>query len=65
MGNGGYNSAYNVQLAVDTYSRFIIGVDLINNNSDSGLLPKMFDQVKMRYKTKVDQWLVDKGFLPD
>jgi len=63
MNNGGYNPAYNVQLAVDTGSRFIVGATVIKNGNDSGELPKMFNQITTRYKTKVDQWLVDKGYL--
>jgi transposase len=62
MGNGGFNPAYNVQLAVDTNSRFIVGYDLIKN-LDSGQLSKMFDKVKEKYKKTVEQWLVDKGYL--
>lgn len=63
MGNGGFNNAYNVQLAVDTKSRFIVGVDVINKNNDYGQLPKMFEQVKNRYNKKSEQWLVDQGYL--
>lgn len=62
MGNGGYSPAYNVQLAVDTSSRFIVGYDVIKN-LDSGQLSKMFNQIKSKYKTTVEQWLVDKGYL--
>jgi transposase len=62
MGNGGYSPAYNVQLAVDTNSRFIVGQDVIKN-LDSGQLPKMFDQLKLKYGVKPAEWLVDKGYL--
>ncbi len=63
LGNGGYNPAYNAQLAVDTCSRFIVGFDVINKNNDCGQLLKMFNQVTARYKSKVYQWLVDKGYI--
>ncbi len=63
MSNGGYNPAYNVQLAVDTGSRFIVGAMVIKNGNDAGELSKMFNKITTRYKTKVDQWLVDKGYL--
>jgi transposase len=63
MGNGGYSPAYNIQLAIDTKSRFIVGMDTIKKQSDSGQLLKMFDQLKMRYKKLAEEWLVDKGYL--
>jgi len=62
MGNGGYNPAFNVQLAVDTNSRFIVGYDVIKN-LDSGQLSKMFAEVKENYNITPEQWLVDKGYL--
>jgi hypothetical protein len=62
MSNGGYSPAYNVQLAVDTGSRFIVGFDVIKN-LDSGQLSKMFDQLNSKYNVKASEWLVDKGYL--
>lgn len=63
MANGGFNQAYNVQLAVDTKSRFIIGLSALNKNNDFGKLPEMFEQVKKRYSVKPKEWLVDQGYL--
>lgn len=63
MSHGGFNPAYNVQLAVDTESRFIVGFDAINKNNDFGQLPKMFNQLKTKYKNQAKEWLVDQGYL--
>lgn len=63
MGYGGFNIAYNFQLAVDTTSRFIVGWEVLNKNNDYGQLPRMFTQVKNRFNTLIEQWLVDQGYL--
>lgn len=63
MGNGGFNPAYNVQLAVDTESRFIVGVATTNRGSDYGELGKMVDQIETRYSKVPEQILVDQGYL--
>lgn len=63
MGHGGYSPAYNMQIAIDTASRFIVGVKTINKNNDYGQLPVMFDQVKNCYDKVPERWLVDQGYL--
>ena len=64
MANGGYNPAANVQLAVDTESRAILGVDVSNEGSDSaGLSEPMRQQVERRTGGKVKQHLVDGGYM--
>jgi transposase len=63
MANGGFNYAYNMQLAVDTGSQFIIGWDVINKGHDYGQLQEMFNQVKDRYGLIVKRWLVDQGYI--
>ncbi len=63
MGNGGYNPAYNMQLAVDTESRFIVGNFVVNKNNDYNQMLPMFNQVENRYAKIVDEWLVDQGYL--
>ena len=63
MGNGGYNPAYNMQLAVDTESRFIVGNFVVNKNNDFNQMLPMFNQVENRYAKIVDEWLVDQGYL--
>jgi transposase len=64
MANGGYNPAVNVQLATDTESRAILGVEVSNESSDSaGLSEPMRQQVQQRTGGKVEQHLVDGGYL--
>lgn len=63
MGHGGFGPAYNMQIAIDTKSRFIVGIDVVNKNNDYGQLSVMFDQVKNRYNTTPERWLVDQGYL--
>ena len=64
MPNGGFNPAWNVQLASDTKSRAIVGVDVTNEGSDSaGLSEPMREQVEERTGHKVGQHLVDGGYL--
>ena len=64
MANGGFNPAANVQLATDTKSRAILGVEVSNESSDSaGLSEPMRQQVEQRTGGKVEQHLVDGGYL--
>ena len=64
MANGGFNPAVNVQLATDTESRAILGVEVSNESSDSaGLSEPMRQQVQQRTGGKVEQHLVDGGYL--
>jgi len=64
MPNGGFNPAVNVQLATDTKSRAIVGVEVSNEGSDSvGLSAPMRQQVERRTGQQVCQHLVDGGYL--
>jgi hypothetical protein len=71
MPNGGFNPAYNAQLATDTESRAIVGVDVTNEGSDSaGLSEPMRRQVhasrrrgETRSGRKVEEHLLDGGYL--
>jgi len=64
MPNGGFNPAWNVQLATDTESRAIVGVEVSNEGSDSaGLSEPMRQQVEQRSGGKVEQHLLDGGYL--
>src|SRR5208337_280514 len=64
MSNGGYNPAVNVQLATDTASRAIVGVEVSNEGSDSaGLSTPMRQQVEERTGGKVEEHLMDGGYL--
>ena len=64
MPNGGFNPAVNVQLATDTKSRAIVGVQVSSEGSDSaGLSEPMRRQVEERSGGKVEQHLLDGGYL--
>jgi len=64
MANGGFNPAVNVQLAADTQSRAIVGVEVSNAGYDAaGLMEPMRQQVEQRTGGKVEQHLVDGGYL--
>ena len=64
MPNGGFNPAVNVQLATDTESRAIVAVDVSNEGSDSsGLSEPLRQQVEDRSGQKVEQHLLDGGYI--
>jgi transposase len=64
MPNGGFNPAVNVQLATDTESRAIVAVEVTNEGADSvGLREPMREQVEQRSGRKVEQHLLDGGYL--
>jgi len=64
MANGGYNPAVNVQMASDTESRAVVGVEVTNEGSDGvGLSEPMRQQVERRSGCSVDQHLVDGGYM--
>jgi transposase len=64
MANGGYNPGINVQLASDPESRAILGVEVSNEGSDTaGLSEPMRQQVEQRTGGKVEQHLMDGGYL--
>jgi transposase len=63
MPDGGNRPAYNVQLAVDTLSRAIVGVDLTNAGSDAGLAEPMREQVEEGTDATVKEQLVDGGYV--
>jgi hypothetical protein len=64
MANGGFNPAFNVRIATDTESRAILAVDVSNEGSDSaGLAEPLRDQVEERTGQKVEQHLLDGGYM--
>lgn len=63
MPNGGFNPAVNVQLASDTDSRAIVGVEVSSEGNDAtGLSEQMRKQVENRTRQKVQQHLLDGGY---
>jgi hypothetical protein len=63
MGDGGFRPAVNIQFAVDTASRAIVGVAATGAGSDMGLAPPMREQVEARTGLAVHEHLVDGGYL--
>lgn len=62
MADGGFRPAFNAQLAVDTHTMIITGVDLINSGSDMNQMLPMHEQHQERYARVPEQWLTDGGF---
>lgn len=62
MGDGGFRPAYNVQLASDTASGIVVGVQVTNQGTDSGLIDPMLDEVKRRTDRQPEEHLVDAGY---
>jgi transposase len=63
MPNGGFNPAYNVQLASDPISRAIVGVMVSNSGADAPLSEPMRQQVEQRTGQKVSEQLIDGGYV--
>jgi transposase len=62
MPDGGYRPAYNVQLATDVASRFIVGVDVTNEGADSAQLLPMLRTLEGHFGRLPNDYLVDGGF---
>jgi len=62
MGDGGWRPAYNVQLATDTPSQIIVGVEVTNQGNDQGQIEPMIDQLQERYEVEPVETLVDGGY---
>ena len=63
MADGGFRPALNVQLAADTASRAILGVEVVNAGVDTQQLEPMRQQVENRTGGKVREHLADGGYL--
>jgi transposase len=62
MPDGGFRPAYNAQLATDTKSGIIIGVDVTNQGSDAGQMKPMVEQIETRLGQAPEQLTADGGF---
>lgn len=62
MADGGFRPAFNVQLATDTASQVIVGIDVVATGSDLGQLVPMVEQIEQRYAQRPSEALVDGGF---
>lgn len=63
MANGGFNPAMNLQFAVDTQSRAVVGVDVSGEGNDHPLSEPMRQQVEQRTGQTVHEHLIDGGYL--
>ncbi len=61
--DGGFGPAYNVQIATDPQSRAIVGIDVTNHGTDHGEDQPLREQVEQRTGGKVDEHLVDGGYV--
>jgi transposase len=62
MADGGFRPAFNAQLAVDTATQLIAGVDLVSIGSDMGQMVPMHAQIEQRYGHTPAHWLADGGY---
>ena len=62
MADGGFRPAYNVQLATDTQTQIITGVDVTNSGGDQGKMAPMVEQHQERYDETPNEMLVDGGY---
>ena len=60
--DGGFRPAYNVQLATDTQSQVVVGVEVTNAGSDAHPLEPMLNPIEARYGQGVEEVLVDGGY---
>jgi transposase len=59
---GGFDAAYNAQLAVDEAAHIIVAAELTNVASDAAELPRMIDAVKANLGQAPAQALADTGY---
>lgn len=59
---GGFDAAYNAQLAVDEAAHIIVAAELTNVASDAAELPRMIDAVKANLGEAPSQALADTGY---
>lgn len=62
MADGGFRPAFNVELATDTKSQVITGVDVINRGTDADQASPMLEQIEERAEKKPHDYLADGGF---
>ena len=63
MADGGFRPAFNVQLATDTKTQIITGVEVVNSGGDQGKMAPMVGQHGDRYEETPKEMLVDGGFV--
>ncbi len=63
MADGGYRPAFNVQMASDTASQVVVGVQVISRGSDAGQLVQMLGQFERVHGRLPRAVLADGGFV--
>jgi hypothetical protein len=63
MPDGGIRPAFNAQLATDTSSGAIVGVDVVNSSADQNQSQPLREQVEQRTGQKVQEHLIDQGYV--
>jgi transposase len=62
MADGGYRPAYNLQIAMDTASGAVVGIDVTNESSDKRLIAPMLERIRRRFTKLPKRWLADAGY---
>jgi transposase len=62
MPDGGFRPGFNVQFNTDTDSGLIVGVDVVNQGTDAGLMEPMLEQIEERVGRRPEEHLTDGGF---
>jgi transposase len=62
MGDGGFRPAFNVQMATDSESGIILGMDVVNEGSDAGQMKPMVDDIQASLGQAPEKLLTDGGF---
>jgi transposase len=62
MGDGGFRSAYNVQMATDADSGIILNMDVTTEGSDAGQMKPMVEEIQANFGQVPTKHLTDGGF---
>jgi len=62
MGDSGFRPAFNVQMATDSVSGIILGMDVVNEGSDAGQMKPMMDDIQASLGKAPENLLTDGGF---
>lgn len=63
MADGGFRPAYNAQIASDTASGVVVGVEVTSAGTDQGQMGPMREQIARRYGVAPGELLVDGGYV--
>lgn len=63
MADGGFRPAYNAQIASDTASGVVVGVEVTGAGTDQGQMGPMREQIARRYGVAPGELLVDGGYV--